>query len=193
VARNKSNTQQPNKGSLNRVLLVAGLLLVAVTAWTFWSGRNTSTEIEKSDVIGTEIGDRAPEFSMVTLEGNTYNLRDSEGKPTIVFFMAYWCGTCIPEARALNQVREEFGDNIDIILVDIDPTSTPEFLAAFKQAAGDGDFIWGFDQGQEITNSYRVRALDTTLILDVEGYVVFKDERPTTYETFTQALSELGL
>lgn len=189
----KSKNGQSKKGTPKRSILVAGLVIVAFTIGVLWNKQNTVQEIQRSEVIGTEVGDIAPQFSMDTLEGNTYQLRDSKGKTTIVFFMAYWCATCLPEARALNQVREEFGNKIDIVLVDIDPTSTPEFLAAFKQVAGDGDFIWGFDQSQEITNSYRVRALDTTLILDEEGYVVFKDERPTTYDVFIQALSGLGL
>ncbi len=44
-----------------------------------------------------------------------------------------------------------------------------------------------------MTNSYQVRALDTTLILDGQGHVVYRDAYPTTYETIKETLVGLGL
>lgn len=182
-----------SKGSRNRILIGAVLLFAVLTAWAFWNAQNKPPASERSDVVGTEPGERAPDFNLLTLEGNQYRLEDGAGKPRIVFFMAYWCGTCIPEALALNQVRQVYGDVVEIVVIDVDPTSTPELLATFKSWTGNGDFVWGFDQSQEITNTYRVRSLDTTLVIDEEGYIIFKDERPTLFETFVQVLSEMGL
>ena len=115
------------------------------------------------------------------------------GKPTIVFFMAYWCGPCVPEAQALTRLEQEYGDAINIIAIDLDPSSTPEALSQFKRAAGNGDYVWGFDLEGKIANSWRIRTLDTTLILDGDGYIVYRDDSPTDYATFIDVLATLGL
>lgn len=143
--------------------------------------------------VGTQVGEFAPDFSAPTLEGGTFSLALQRGRPTIVFFMAYWCGTCIPEGRALAQLKGEYGDRINIVALDVDPSSTPEALAQFKQAAGNGAFTWAFDTGQKVVAAYEVTALDTTLILDGDGRVVYRDQWPSPYQTLKDELVKLGL
>ena len=137
------------------------------------------------------MGEIAPDFTVATLDGGEFSLVAQRGKPTIIFFMAYWCGTCIPEAQALARLHEEYGDTLNIIAIDIDSSSSLDALNQFKRASGDGAYTWALDLGQVVTNSYRVRALDTTLILDADGYIIFRDERPTDYGTLKSALESL--
>lgn len=105
--------------------------------------------------------------------------------------MAYWCGTCIPEAQALARLNEEYGNAINIIAIDIDATSSVDALNQFKLASGNDEYTWAFDYDQLASISYRVRALDTTLILDADGYIIYRDERPTDYGTLKSALESL--
>ena len=78
---------------------------------------------------------------------------------------------------------------MQIVAIDVDPSSTPESLAQFKRSAGDGDFVWAFDTAQTVARAYQVRSLDTTLILDANGVVVYRDEFPTPYRTLKRALA----
>lgn len=178
-------------------LPIIGIVLVALAgffAWrSFQSGGSSGSSVPLSNVTGTQLGEIAPDFTIPTLEGNTYTLSDQYGKPTVIYFMAYWCGTCIPEAQALARLQQEQGENINIVVIDVDPSSTPEALANFKQAANDGDYTWAFDDGQRVTNSYQVQALDTTLVLDTEGHVIYRDAYPTTYNILKDALEDAGL
>jgi thiol-disulfide isomerase/thioredoxin len=105
--------------------------------------------------------------------------------------MAYWCGTCLPEAQALAQLKLDYGEEISIVALDVDPSSTPAALAQFKAASGNGTYTWAFDTGQKVTAGYEVAALDTTLILNREGHVVYRDQYATTYQTLKAELARL--
>lgn len=177
------------------LLVVIGVVPLAVGGWLLWSAvQSTQTlRVPSSGVVGTNVRDIAPDFTVPTLDGSTFTLSEQRGKPAIVFFMAYWCGTCIPEARALAQLQQEYGGNLSIVTLDVDPTSTPEALAQFKRAAGDGAFVWAFDASQQVATSYQVRSLDTTYVLDGAGVILYRDEHPSSYESLKEALAQAGL
>jgi len=107
--------------------------------------------------------------------------------------MAYWCGSCLSEASALTQLQQEYGNQVNIMAIDVDPSSTPDLLRKFKSAAGNGNYIWAIDTGQKVTTAYQVTSLDTTLILDTQGRVVYRDQYPTPYQPLKDELVKLGL
>lgn len=182
--------KQRNK---NYQIVIIVVIAVGLVGWLIWNATlGTSTPVvQRVNRIGTQIGEIAPDFTISTLDGSQFTLSSAQGKPSIVFFMAYWCGTCIPEAQALAQLNQEYGDDLNIVAIDLDPSSTTQALERFKRASGDGEYIWGFDIDQQITVLYRVRSLDTTLVLDVDGYVIYRDEYPTDYNTLKKALESL--
>lgn len=51
----------------------------------------TSTPVGELEV-GSDIGDLAPDFSVPTLDGQTFTLSDalSQGKPAVIYFFATW-------------------------------------------------------------------------------------------------------
>jgi peroxiredoxin len=205
----------PNKIALS-FIVISILALAAGFGWNAWqgaSGADTRTvdtasaqaaevasqanapgpDVPLLDTVGTKLGEIAPDFTAPTLDGGTFTLTEQRGQPTIVFFMAYWCGTCVPEGQALAQLEQEYGDNLSIVALDVDPSSTPETLTRFKEMADNGEFAWAFDTGQKVTAAYEVAALDTTLILDREGHVIYKDQWPSPYQTLKDELVKLGL
>lgn len=180
-----------NKKQWSCMMLVIAALLFFASMWIVWrANQDTSrTKIQRLDTIGTLVGEMAPDFTVPTLEGDTFTLSAYQGKPVIVFFMAYWCGTCIPEAKALARLKHEYGADVTIIAIDVDPSSSSDALHQFKVASGDEDYVWAFDLAGNVATKWRVRALDTTIILDSDGYIIFRDEKPTDYQTLIQALS----
>lgn len=194
-------TTAKSRLSRHRVLFVVlGLLLLSAAAWFLWqAGQGGSAApsgvpgVELSETTGTGLGQVAPDFTASTLDGGTFSLAEQRGRPTIIFFMAYWCGTCIPESQALAQLKDEYGDSVRIVAIDVDPSSTPQALRQFKSAAGNGAFVWAFDKEQQAVAAYQVRTLDTTFILDAEGHVVYRDSSPTPYDVLQETLTQLGL
>lgn len=214
--RSKAQTQKITRPSQSStIFLVAGLgmaIIFGAIVWNIWQNPRAPElppqvniqptaqvsvqlpavpEVVPAADVGTERGKVAPDFSVPTLDGKTFTLSEQRGKPTVVFFMAYWCGSCIPEAIALGELKQAYGDQISIVAMNIDPSATWETIEQFKQAAGSPPLVWASDFDQKVTLAYAVQALDTTLILDHEGRVVYRDEIPTQYETLKTELEKL--
>lgn len=181
-----------NKGAPNLFRWGIPLLLIVGLAAIFILSQTPLQVASQSPQTGGNVGDIAPDFSVPTLDGKTFILSEHQGKPTIILFMAYWCGNCIPEARALAQLKNEYGDQINIIALDVDASSAVEGLEQFKQAADNGAYVWAFDSDMQVLTAYQVRSLDTTLILDKNGVVIYRDEVPTSYNILKSALMEIG-
>ena len=110
----------------------------------------------------------------------------------VLFFMAAWCTTCIPEARALNALYEEYGDRgLRVLAIDIDPRDTETQLARFRRLAGGGRYLWARDLAQNVIRTYGVRALDTTVIVDRTGNIAYTDAFPTGYERLQNVVEAL--
>jgi thiol-disulfide isomerase/thioredoxin len=97
--------------------------------------------------------------------GGTFVLSQNAHRPTIVYAMASWCLTCIPEAKALVQLEREMGDRVNIIVLDIDPGDTEQMLQQFAKAVGGAPGIWALDSGSRVTTDYKIRSLDTTIVI----------------------------
>lgn len=136
-------------------------------------------------------GETAPDFSVPTLDGGTFSLTEQRGQPAVVFFMAYWCPTCVSEARALQKLHEEYGDQVSILALDVDPSSSPENLQGFLKWAGNPTYPFGFDKDNGVLKKYKVRSLDTTVIIDAGGNIVYRDAYPSSYETLKAELEKL--
>ena len=135
---------------------------------------------------------KIPYFASIQAIAATIQLRYAEvcnrGKPVVLFIMAYWCPTCFHEAEELAKLHKKYKDRVTILALDIDPSSTPQSLALFKSQVGNPDYIWAFDRGGNVARSYKIRALETTIIFDQSGKVVFKDLRSTSYRTLEKQI-----
>jgi thiol-disulfide isomerase/thioredoxin len=68
------------------------------------------------------VGDAAPDFQTVTLDGKPLRLADYRGKTVLLDFWATWCGPCRGETPHLKRVREAFrgDDRLAIIGLSLD-------------------------------------------------------------------------
>lgn len=179
--------------------LVLGLSALALIIGALWLAASQKPAIGSPtappDTVdrptAVRLGAPAPDFSVPTLDGKSFSLSSQRGKPTAILIMAYWCSSCLPEARAMTRLHQEYGDRVTLVALDVDPSSTPEDLRAFKALAGDGNYVWALDTGQKVASTYRVRALDTTFIVDRNGILVYQDAYPTPYETLKAELEKL--
>lgn len=178
-----------------RTWLVTSLLLVLMACSPAGQSRpaaDFSPPPQAKTVAGATVGTQAPVFTIPTLGGGTFDLAQQRGRVVGMFFMAVWCGTCLPEAKAWATLSREFGARgLAVLIVSADPGDTESELAHFRDASGGGELAWALDPVAAIVRPYAVTALDTTVIIGRDGQVVYRDAVPTRYEQLKQALEKL--
>ncbi len=69
----------------------AGILILMVAAFTVFRGQDPGTESAAAESsIAPEVGALAPDFQLVTVDGEQVKLSDYRGSPVAVTFMHTW-------------------------------------------------------------------------------------------------------
>lgn len=137
-------------------------------------------------------GEQAPQFAVTTLDGERFDLNDERGKVVALLFMAGWCDSCIPEAQNWSKLYPAYEDEgLDLLIVSIDPNDTPQTIQGFREAGGIKQLPWTIDKTGELSRSLDIRALDSTVIIDRDGRIAYRDSAPTPYDTLESELKEV--
>jgi hypothetical protein len=75
------------------------------------------------------------------------------------------------------------------LMISTDSQDTRRDIEDFRQRGYVGPLPWAVDQKGEISRALGVNALESTVILDREGEIVYRDAEASDYETLE---SELG-
>ncbi len=137
-------------------------------------------------------GEQAPNFAVTTLDGEKFQLSEKRGEVVALFFMAGWCGSCIPEAQSWDKLYSAYeAEGLELLIVSMDPNDTPQTIEGFRQAGGIRSLPWAIDKTGDVSRSLSIQALDSTVIVDQEGRISYRDSAPTPYETLDKELKEV--
>jgi cytochrome c-type biogenesis protein len=126
---------------------------------------------------------QAAEFTATAIDGSS--LAVPKGRPTVLFFMATWCGPDL-EASALDRIER---DQVAVVGVDVDPSEPAADLKAFADKIG-ARYSYVHDTTGALTKAFAVRAMDTTVVIDASGRIVYRDTIPTNEQTLRGALAK---
>ncbi len=77
-------------------------------------------------------------------------------------------------------------------MVSTDPQDTPGTIEEFRQRGGDiTPLPWTVDEDGEVSRALGANALETTVIVDREGEIVYRDTESTERETLERELEEV--
>lgn len=138
-------------------------------------------------------GPPAPDISVATIDGERFALAQQRGRPVLLFFMAGWCTTCVPVAQDIDRLTKgkDAPQDLVVLVVGADSTETAADLAAFRQRAGGPSKHWALDSTRQITRAYGVTALDTTVLIDRQGQIAFRNTSKQSLATMTQQVVSL--
>src|SRR4030042_3302314 len=83
---------------------------------------------------GPKTGSRAPDFKLMSLDGQTVSLSGFKGKPVLLNFWATTCPSCRIEMPYLQTAYEEWTSKVVFLIVNIgeDPATVTEFLNKYS-------------------------------------------------------------
>ncbi|MCX6049823.1 MAG: redoxin domain-containing protein, partial [Chloroflexi bacterium] len=102
---------------MNRWHLVFGLILIFGGAW-LWESQAPLLAQTVLHNPQPAIGYPAPDFTLTTLDGKTFNLRAHRGTPVVLNFWATWCGPCQEELPAVEATSARYANQVQVIGVD---------------------------------------------------------------------------
>ncbi|QZT39008.1 AhpC/TSA family protein [Halosquirtibacter xylanolyticus] len=123
----------------------------------------------------TAIGQKAPNFSVKDIDGNTITLDTFKGKYVLLDFWASWCGPCRREAPNFVRIYNKYkNDNFTIFGISLDKDEVK-----WKKGIEDMGFTWNHTCDfkvwkTELAQLYNVRSIPTCYLVDPNGMIVAK-------------------
>lgn len=144
-------------------------------------------QTEKGREIGERIrlmkklapGSSAPDFELITPEGNELALKDLRGHIVLLDFWASWCGPCMEEMPNLKMLYEKFHDRgLEIVGVSMDHVKDN-----WTGAIGKAGLVWRHVSSLRgmrkcpVAREYQVVAIPKLYIISEEGRIIANDLR----------------
>ena len=110
---------------------------------------------------------RAEDFTVALLRGEPLKLSEQRGKPVMINFWATWCAPCREEMSAMERLyrrHREHGFVLLAVSVDTDAALVRPFLERHQLT-----FPVALDSKMSLANSYGVRALPSSFLVDRDG------------------------
>ena len=144
-----------------------------------------------SDIkIGLEIGDRAPNFELATLEGEVVSLSDYQGGPVMINFWATWCPPCRAEMPDMEQLYQDTA--IEILAVNL--TQTEESEKQVREFVNEYELTFPIlmDMDIDVAMLYQIQSIPTSIFLDAERTIQFIAYSALTYDQMTEVLEDIN-
>lgn len=134
---------------------------------------------------GSYSGEKAPDFTLPDLEGNSVSLSDYEGKVVLLNFWATWCPPCRHEIPYFNELYKEYRDEgFEVLGISLDrggEKTVEKFLESneviYPILMGDNSVTTIY---QEFVPPDQRNSIPFTFIIDGEGNIskVYVGSRP---------------
>ena len=137
------------------------------------------------------IGQKAPDFTLTTFDGEQISLSDLEGKVVVLNFWASWCKPCEQEAADLEAAWRLYQPSGEVVFLGVDWTDT-EVKAKQYLEKFDITYPNGPDLGTRISQAYRTTGVPETYIIDRNGTLAYVKFSPfISLNEITNAINPL--
>ena len=165
------------------IALVAALALVGAAC--------SGSDSESSDTpaaADAALGDPAPDFSVMTLDGSGFTLSEhleDDGRPLFLNMWASWCPPCKAEMPDINAASES---NEDVKFIGVAVNDDSAASTDFAISTGI-TYTIGFDTDGTVADDYQVRGLPATYIISADGIILERIFGPVTEADIDEKLA----
>ena len=147
---------------MKKTLLIAAFLCCVITS-------------SNAQVVGTDIGDIAPEIDLPDTKGEKIALSSLRGSLVLVDFWASWCGPCIKEQPLLLKLHNAYPDKLSIYGVSMD-TKKPLWTGAIAK----GKLPWTNVSDLKywtspVVGDYMLQSVPLNFLVDKNGIIIAKN------------------
>jgi peroxiredoxin len=152
-----------NRSLTDKILLAVVVVLAAALVYAVYGTL-------EAPVVNA--GDSAPDFKVVTEQGQTLTPSNFPGKLMVLNFWASWCAPCVEETPSLNEFARVMAPQGVVVLgvsVDKNEKLYKQFLQRFQI-----DFKTSRDPNADIPSTYGTFQFPDSYIISPKGQVVEK-------------------
>ena len=136
------------------------------------------------------IGNPAPSWELITLDGEPLSSDDLAGRPYVVNFWASWCiPACVDEHPVLAAAQEAYGG--ELVMVGVLYQDGPESARDFLERYGDAGYAQLVDPDGSLAVDFGVTGPPETFFVDAGGIVRDKQVGPLTDELMEQRIGSI--
>ncbi|CDQ19626.1 Peroxiredoxin [Halobacillus karajensis] len=142
---------------------------------------------------GLEVGEKAPDFTLETLSGETIHLSDFRGKKVFLNYWATWCPPCREEMPEMQRFQEAYKD--EVVILAVNGTGTEKKEEDVKQFVEEEGYTFPIlmDKDLEINHSYQILTIPTTYFIGTDGVIqAEKVIGPMTYQIMEEKKDALN-
>ena len=113
----------------------------------------------------------ARDFELMNMDEEKVKLADYRGKVVLINFWATWCPPCVREMPSMERLNKKIANENFKVLAINQMEDSDQVFAFTGQFEDEPSFEILFDTTSKVSQSYIVRGLPTTYLIDKKGHV----------------------
>lgn len=136
-----------------------------------------------------QIGERAPEISMIDLKGKTAKLSEFRGKVVVLIFWISGCRSCVAEMPVIDEISKRYKEK-GLVVLAVNMGESDEKVEKFVRSLNISYPVL-LDSARIAAEKYNIRAVPTNIFISRDGIAKKVTAGEITPELFEKTVDEL--
>ena len=145
-------------------------LLGGLTLFHFRTHHSSVEGTQRVENVGFQVGQRAPDFTLPSLDGKSVTLSELRGRPVLLNFWATWCAPCRVEMPWLVRLDEAYrAQGLQVIGIAVESGQKDEIAAFVRERGVQYEIVLG--NSATLNEFGGVRFMPQSFFIDREGRI----------------------